>query len=118
MANEEWRDDPKLVKALDDSIEHWDRLANGRRYAEEGIDSHSCALCAVVFRRNDSWWRTTGTKCTGCPIAEATGEPYCNGSPWQLANDALKNHQRNFLSPGFMSAASKMLNFLKELRGK
>jgi len=97
------------LTALEASIAHWDRLANG---ADEDTGSESCALCDT-FRHASVRW-----PCTGCPVKEKTGRAYCTGSPYVEVKDWLEktsNNRYKHLSPEFHALAAKERDFLKSL---
>lgn len=95
----------ETLKALDESIDHWERLATGNRREDEDMTEHDCALCGLFF-----------PSCRGCPVSEKTGAGGCYGSPFRDAIKAFKLNGNNYNSPEFKSAALKELEFLKSLR--
>ena len=94
------------LTALNGSIEHWKRLATGKRQPHEDLGADHCALC-VLYMNNG---------CQGCPVARATGERYCRGTPYPRA-DALGD-EFTLDSRQFKAAAKKELAFLKSLLPK
>lgn len=93
------------MKALEDSIKHWERLASGKRRFGEFAGSDSCALCKKFLYPT--------TFCNGCPVAKKTGKPNCLGTPY---GECAKNIDLGYDSPQFKTAAKKMLKFLRSLR--
>jgi len=89
-------------QALNDSIAHWERMANGTYSPDESIYGKDCALCSLFLKNN----------CDGCPVKERTGHISCIGSPWK---EAAMNYDGND-TPEFKVAATKMLNFLESLK--
>ena len=64
-------DDPLTV-----SIQKWEDIVKGTG-KDEG--RYNCALCALFYI----------VGCFGCPVQEHTGEPRCEGTPyedWELIN--------------------------------
>ena len=94
----------ETLQALQESIEHWERLANGTRKEGETIYGEDCALCALFYTGEED--------CVGCPVAEQTGKPECHGTPWLQAMDALR---KGYGSDEFKAAARVQLEFLKSL---
>jgi len=66
--------DEKL-KALKESIEHWERVVENPK--KEEIGYKECALCSL-YRRN---FEAGG--CEGCPVYEKTGKHGCHGTPYK-----------------------------------
>lgn len=97
-------DDLEMLAALDESIEHWNRHAEGSAPAGEGIGAADCALCALYFCE----------LCTGCPIREKTGMRACGGGPYPRAHAAARDFGMD--SPEFREAAREMLEYLRALR--
>lgn len=96
--------DKRTIKAWQDSVAHWERLASGNRLEDESMFSEDCAFCALFI--DDG--------CYGCPVAAATGEWACAGSPWKSVGIALGNE--DYDTSRFKKAAKKELAFLKSLR--
>ena len=67
-----------MSTALDESIEHWQRLVACKTLDEvekEGIESDDCALC-------EEYQYTSEESCAGCPIFFRTTQRYCRGTPY------------------------------------
>ncbi len=92
----EWR--LTAVKALTESIAHWERLRDGVSGEEMGPDS--CALC-------DAWF---DYGCIGCPIRERTQFSGCTRTPYHDATFAV------YGSPSMARVAERELEFLRETR--
>ncbi len=93
----------KTLKALEESIEHWQRLADG---CEEEIGCRSCPLCKLFIQDN----------CNGCPVAEKTGVKYCYGSPYQLRDlDSFMGDDEKSHNPSFLKAAKEEVEFLRSM---
>ena len=95
------------MKALEDSIKHWERLASGKRRPGERHMCSSCALCKKFLSPLD---------CGNCPVKKRTGEDGCKGSPWDECDRAHAATLGDYNSPQFKTAAKKMLKFLRSLR--
>lgn len=108
--------DEQTHKALIASIEKWERNAEAETPEEYLIGTRDCALCALFWKGD----------CAGCPVSEASGELYCNGTPYLEADHAEKmwvqalnvpfdeaaiTHRRNAAH----AAARKEVDFLKSL---
>jgi hypothetical protein len=105
--------DDRTRAALEASIEHWEENAAAQRYWDTDLSSEGCALC-VLFR--GEW--DSPDECSGCPIAEATGQITCKGTPYDAASDAkdawfdgADKEQRD----AFRTAARAEVDFLKSL---
>jgi hypothetical protein len=102
--------------ALQGSIQKWTRIVNDPTVFEHGVQD--CPLCELFKDRyeEDDW-----DECTGCPIAEFTGDECCDGSPyerWNFANsfDDWKSPDRwRANTPEKRKAAKAMLRFLEKL---
>ena len=66
--------DKKTRKALEGSIQKWQDIAD-RKIADEGSDN--CPLCKVFLNSKPDEFG-----CTGCPVAQDTGEMVCRGTPY------------------------------------
>ena len=97
----------KTLAALDDSIEHWNRLANNKQFVGESIFCDDCALCKEFSGPISSL-------CEGCPVSKATGHHNCKGTPWGSVRHALELYGKG--SDMFMKRASEMHSFLVSLR--
>lgn len=108
-------------KALEESIEHWNRLANAPdalAAIEEGISGENCALCTVYAE----------DRCSGCPVANHTGFIECRNSPYfdarRIFND-MRFIVKEKRGPAhgehvdaFTECAGKELKFLIEVYNK
>lgn len=100
---------PRQKKLINQSIQHWTRLATGKRRKDENIFTSDCPLCRVYYNRSLQ-------SCKGCPIAKKTGLTGCNGTPWRGANMAAVHCGLD--TSTFKAAANEMLQFLKDLLPK
>ena len=96
----------KTAKALEQSIEHWKRMAKGERNDHEMPSADDCALCGLFNKTNNP--------CKGCPVMKHTGQDSCEGTPYYAAHIAWVRHGVD--SDEFKKAAKKELKFLKGLR--
>ncbi len=116
----------ETLKALNDSIAHWERLAQSRRQPVtrqskkddgddgfENIYAEDCALCEIFHNEQAAGG---DLKCRGCPVAAASGHSHCEETPWFNAYYALLGG--NHSSPQFLAAAAEMLAFLKAVLEK
>src|SRR5689334_6486097 len=94
---------PETLTALNNSIQHWERLASGQRLDGEGPYGDCCALCKLFFTRLCT--------CDGCPVKLKTGLDGCQGSPYWEAQKRWIEVGAD--SPEFKAAAAKELEFLK-----
>lgn len=93
----------ETLTALQDSIEHWRRMANGDTSKGDKPFSTQCALCQLFIR----------TGCTNCPVAEYTKQRLCKGSPYSGADHAFGVF--GVTSPQFRAYAQAELEFLESL---
>ncbi len=74
--------DKKTEKALRASIRKWDLIAAGKA----GSDGpNNCPLCKEFYANVD---------CKGCPVAEATRDSCCSGSPYDAWDALEKGNKR------------------------
>ena len=92
---------PRVRKALEASIKHWERNVTGKTST---IGSKNCALCRLFITKD----------CVGCPVRNRTGKPFCDGSPYPIANKM--GNQYGYDSLRFRQAALRELRFLESLR--
>jgi hypothetical protein len=110
--------DIKTLKALLESIDHWDRLAAGKPNPREKVGWEDCALCALFLNPPCP---TDVERCTGCPVRNRTGRKYCHGSPYDAAEQIAIPDISNQGAPQilntveFIEAAKLELEFLRSL---
>jgi hypothetical protein len=106
---------PKILKALKESIKHWQRLATGTRLLDEGMYGEDCALCNICYRH--AW--TSADMCPTCPIAQRLGMGACKAGPWVDCCDFKKHFDGEedglYQQPEFQKRAHRMLQFLQSL---
>ena len=88
----------RKLKALRASIAIWEKRATGETESE-------CPLC-VLYRIG----RTRLDRCHGCPVFAATGQKYCEGTPYEEWIDVDIRAERE--------AAKRELRFLRSLLPK
>lgn len=71
--NKPWTGPQK--KALEESIEHWEKIVAGEA---DSIAGQHCACCLKYYRRSSP----CGRHCRSCPVAVFTGEAGCLDTPW------------------------------------
>ena len=75
--------DSETLTALKASIEHWRENESALGIDEASVSAGNCALCRL--------FQTDRIKtCKGCPVAEATGDIFCELSPYEEASKAYK----------------------------
>ena len=106
--------DAIALKALRESIAHWERNVAAEMPEDVSVSGEDCALCnAFVFaNRGDS------SDCEGCPVMEWMGQADCQGTPYYRAREAFFAWRTNTTPAtrdAWRVAAQEMLDFLKEL---
>lgn len=96
----------ETLKALLDSVAHWDRLASGTRSRLESIGTKDCALCNRFFHGPEGL-------CDKCPVKLATGEILCQNTPFRRASENCAKY--GISSSQFMNSAKLQYNFLVSL---
>jgi hypothetical protein len=104
--------DKIVEKALEKSIEHWEKIVIGESYST----TDNCSLCNLFFI-ND---------CEGCPIKEKTGQAQCDDSPFREFIKHINLNHKSFIPvsnfhyqtycPECKRLAREELEFLKSLR--
>ncbi len=75
--------DDRTLTALKASIEHWRENESALGIEDASVSAGNCALCRM--------FQTDRIKtCKGCPVAEATGDIFCELSPYEEAREAYK----------------------------
>jgi hypothetical protein len=106
----------QALTALQDSIQHWERLASGDRNKDEFPSSGNCALCTAFYYHGDLL-----TVCEGCPIRNFTGQTRCHDTPFDVAanlardNKSFKMTNKKMNTKKFKDAAADEVEFLKSL---
>ena len=111
---------------LQKSIKHWED--NLEKLKAGAISAHAvygdqCQLCEVYLDPDET--------CVGCPVAEDTGKPMCEGSPWWQAHGAFGDwlYEREFPCPDggakeqsfkdkAIAAFQAEIDYLKQLANK
>lgn len=102
---------PATLTALRGSIRKWEKIVDGSG-ADEG--SKNCPLCQLY----NTGGTTSGSECEGCPVLDATGLPFCIGTPYvenwaTLHGGPWPPEYAN--TPALKAAARKELKFLRSL---
>ena len=103
--------DAIALKALRESIAHWERNVAAETPEEAAIGPDDCACC-------NQFRSIHGGNCAGCPISEATGDGWCIGTPYDAAALALEQWDRlrtDATRDAWRVAAQAMLDFLRSL---
>jgi len=98
-----------LDRAIDGSIEKWQKIVDG---VDEDDGSKNCPLCALF-----------DDECCGCPIAAEFGDDCCWGSPYGdwiklTDHDVIRTMHRRVRTLAQKDAAQAMLEYLVELKAK
>ena len=110
----------KTKQALLESIQHWERLANGESEKGEWTGPDDCSLCKMFAE----WHRGYELNCEGCPVYEKTGEHGCWNTPHERMSDLCNTAQTEIEmerlkdTTEFYVAAQAELEFLKSLLPK
>lgn len=97
------------MKALDKSIEHWERLAACKSIEEmndEGYCGDKCALCDKYYSDIER------PPCRKCPVAKKTGKDECHGTPYHPFRYAAMDGQLEEAK----RLAKEELEFLRSLK--
>lgn len=98
--------------ALQESIEHWERLracTSLLAVLEEGLSTRTCALCKVYY--DDA--------CEGCPVAIYSGAIACENTPFTPASIYEReciNLEIDFDKTEWQKLAKDELSFLESLK--
>ena len=100
--------DIHTLKALEDTIEKWKKIAAGE---EPDMGTLDCPLCKLFYTDEIE---ASDCECVGCPVYEKTGEEYCCNTPYVMW---IKNggHGKTADTPELIAAARKKIKFLKSL---
>jgi hypothetical protein len=101
----------ETIKALKESIAHWERLATGKLQPGEDIGPTHCALCARFYSVGRC--RTPSPEEEPCPVAVRTGCSYCEDTPYEYA--LAVDEAVGLDHPDFQAAAQEELDFLRSL---
>ena len=94
---------PATLAALRGSIEKWEAIVAGT-----GVDrgSENCPLCKMFFKAEE---------CTGCPVMQKTGRPFCRGTPYDTFSRHADFLRGKISREQQLAAARDELEFLKSL---
>lgn len=103
---------------LEESIEHWKRLATGTSAPDKYIGMKYCALCHA-YAHDDL---REEEHCISCPVKNKTGRRWCIGSPYDEVSkfvDLPENKHKRLsvikADPEFQRLAKLELEFLQSL---
>ena len=104
-------------EALEGSIKKWEDIVAG---TGKDNGSSNCPLCRK-YQYCDVDDDDNYQVCLGCPVAEKTGEAYCDGSPYTAWMEEMKSLGRPWTkfeadTPKLVELAKAELEFLKSLR--
>jgi hypothetical protein len=101
---------PRAKKALQGSIEKWEKIVTG---AGQDHGDLNCALCKEFNTRN----MPDPKRCIGCPVRAKTGLTACEGTPYNAYMKATESQVDGYAySVAARKAALAMLRFLESLR--
>jgi hypothetical protein len=98
--------DERTLKALKDSIRHWEENVAATDMDGISTDAEDCALC-----REFNTGIRHGKECRGCPVYKKTGNRFCSETPYSRVHTAKE--KENFQEAH--DASVNMLSFLKGL---
>lgn len=104
--------DPETLEALKESIQHWERMRDGKQLQYEVPTADCCPLCDLYspIDADDC------DRCIGCPVFFKTMRKSCYGSPYYEAYHAW---EWRFERPeSWKPAAQSEIDFLKSLLPK
>ena len=109
----------KTLAALEGSIKKWERIVEG---IDADAGTENCPLCALFHpdsASTEEFRRFYKHSCRGCPVQQATGEPFCINTPYQDWQRAVR--PRGYTFPFYakdnesVMCAVLELEFLKSL---
>jgi hypothetical protein len=112
---------PETLEALKLSIAHWERLANRKRQPNESVSVGDCALCGLFNLHRTMIDPPQMERCNGCPVFAHTGEQFCKGTPFILAeqiSEQVDKYDEPMDTGSFQFAAQDEVDFLKSLLPK
>lgn len=98
--------DKKTLKALTESIDKWDAMADGSIQAHPSPDN--CPLCQLFNSAEEASLKD----CQGCPVFELTHKRYCEDTPYVAFFDSC---DRFPLNENGKALARTEANFLRAL---
>ena len=106
------------LAAIRGSITKWEAIVSGTGEDEGATNCPCCQMFYLVANQEN---------CTGCPIAEHTGNQYCEGSPYEDWDEYTQVHntshiftddEEGIINPAGLRYAQAELDFLKMLLDK
>ena len=110
------KDETKV--ALQQSIEHWERLRDGTHHEHEQPSDLDCALCNRFTCGVCQRFNNYGELIEKCPVFEVTGIFACRNSPYGDAKLAFHNSYDEFTSEERYNRMNAEVQFLKSLLPK
>lgn len=96
-------------QALDLSIAKWAFIVKQLEAGQEIVADGGTTTCALCLNFNAKAWSSQGEDCEGCPVAEATGKPFCDDTPYTRLEE-----EEDSIIP--LHIAKEELTFLQGLR--
>ena len=99
----------KMRKALEASIEKWERnasVATAAQLSNVALNGLNCPLCVACGMTEDRQ-----SECSKCPVMQHTGEYWCDKTPYYACLDAKRSSDLN----SFRHHAQLEVDFLKSL---
>jgi hypothetical protein len=114
---------PETLKALQESIVHWEENLNKVKRGDKllllDIHGEKCALCVRFSRGVHSNTFSCGLQHPDhsteyCPITLATGESACQNTPWEKISEEIRNGCGD-IKKIILPLVKKQLTFLKSI---
>lgn len=110
--------DANTLRALEESITHWEKNLVTSNPSEVSLGGSNCALCQMFVFGDENC-----DPCRGCPVFEHTSFPGCTGTPYHDAHISGMQWKYNSYDPdsydrhkaAFHRAAQAELDFLRSL---
>ena len=106
---------PQQRKALQESIEHWERMRDDPAPQCEAPTSEDCPCCHLYFDAD----------CQGCPIHEHTGKRFCEETPYRHAASIWNKIEAYYpqeppphVAYEWKDAATEMIEFMQAILQK
>jgi hypothetical protein len=108
--------EPRVLKALTDSIKHHEDNANAARWSDVHLGTGSCSLCGL-FHSNRNDGVPARDCCKGCPVYERVGMGGCLNTPYIDASKIYREDYTRDAPPSlaFVGAELEEVKFLRSL---
>lgn len=104
---------PEVRAALEASIEKWERNASAAHWADVKLQAADCPLCQLFHPEFTAFMNG---ECSGCPVKDETGEPFCRSTPYGEASRLkIGWHGGKTTAEQFHKAAQAEVDFLRSL---